>query len=120
MQNREQATGMAIENAKEIAALWENSKSAHKRIDRMDKLTEGVHELAKSNTAIATEVKLLAQKFDKVTERIEKDIAKNTEDLEKLKLEPGQKWKLTTEKALTLAVAAIAAFIGGFLAHLFY
>jgi len=142
MYTQEQTTQMLNEHTRLIAAVSESVKSAHHRIGEMKELTKSVHELAQSNTAIATEVKLLAQKFDKSIERIEsgqksqgerignierslqqierneKDIAKNAEDIEGIKQIPAQRWKMVVEKVITLIVAAamgglLAQFLGG-------
>ena len=69
--NEENVSSTLLQYAKDITALQESAKSAHKRIDKTDKLTEAVHELARSNAAIASEVRSLAEKFDKAIERIE-------------------------------------------------
>lgn len=42
---------IALEHTREIAALWESLKSAHKRIDENDRLTAGIHKLAKNIAA---------------------------------------------------------------------
>lgn len=61
----------AIDNAKQIAALWESVKSAHHRINENDKITAGIHELATSIATIAAEIKALTAKLDESTDRIE-------------------------------------------------
>ena len=136
--NDEKISATLFEHARQITALQESAKSAHKRIDKMDKLTEAVHELARSNTAIATEVKALAEKFDKTTERIEKgqkaqgerlglierdiqqvkqnekEIADMADKLDTLRMEPGEKWKsVVSEICKLLAVAAVTALVMG-------
>ena len=140
MYSQEQVTQLLNQHTRDIAAVQESTKSAHHRIGEVNKLTESVHELAKSNTAIATEVKQLAVKFDKSVERIEagqksqgeriggieraiqqverneKDIAKNAEDIESIKQIPADRWKAVVEKAITLLVAAL---LGGLLAQVF-
>lgn len=62
----------AIENSKQIAALWESVKSAHKRLDDNDKITAGIHELAKNVALIASEIKSLTVKLDESVARIER------------------------------------------------
>lgn len=126
-----------LEHTKVITALQESAKTAHKRIDKMDKLTEAVHELARSNTVIATEVKALATKFDKTTERIErgqksqgerlgiierniarvrkneKEIAEIYDKLDVLRMEPGERWKYLVFALIGGVVAAGLGVIGG-------
>jgi len=88
-----------------IAAHGESLKSAHKRIDKVDKLTEAVHELARSNTAIATEVKVLACKFDKTIERIEQGQRSQDKRIGALEKEPGDKWKKLISQIITILIA---------------
>ena len=123
-----------LEYAKDITALQESTKSAHKRIDKTDRLTEAVHELARSNAAIASEVKSLAEKFDKAIERIEKgqqlqgerlgvverefqqirqnekEIADMSTKLDALRMEPGDKWKYMV---LAIICGMVTAVLGG-------
>ena len=126
-----------FDHTKSITALQESVKSAHKRIDKMDKLTEAVHKLARSNAAIATEVKSLAGKFDKTTERIEagqkaqgerlgaierdlqqvkqneKEIADMADKLDAVRMEPGEKWKSLVMHIVGYIIVGILAALAG-------
>jgi len=135
--NPDQMATTLLEHTKQISALQESTKSAHHRIDRMDKLTEAVHTLAQSNTAIATEVKMLATKFDKTIERIEagqksqgerlgiierditqiqrneKEIGDLSDKLDAVRTEPGEKWKYLIFALIGGIAAGALGFFGG-------
>lgn len=63
---------------REMKDIWErltageaSIKSAHKRIDGLEKLAESVNNLAFSTSQIATETKALREDYEKADERIE-------------------------------------------------
>ena len=63
----------------EIKEIWErltagesSIKSAHHRIDNLEKIADSVHKLAMSTNNIATETKALREDYEKADERIEK------------------------------------------------
>jgi chromosome segregation ATPase len=139
MENAEM-TRQIMKNASDIAAVWESSKSAHKRLNENDRITAGIHELAKSVATIATEIKGLTAKLDESVERIEngqraqgerlgrvehaiaafeqnaKDIEDHEKRLNSIEKEPGQKWKDLVKQVIALIVAAA---VGGFFAQFF-
>lgn len=131
---------LTLEHAREIAALWQSTKSAHKRIDDNENIAAGIHELAKNVAAMATEIKLLTERVDKNIERIEqeqksqggrvsdiemtimaierseKTIAKHEERLDTIEKEPATKWKNFVWMVFAgIATAMIAYFMGKFL-----
>ena len=64
---------------KEMKDIWErltageaSIKSAHHRIDSLEKLAESVNQMAISTNQIATETKALREDYAKADERIEK------------------------------------------------
>lgn len=63
----------------EIKEIWErltagesSIKSAHHRIDNLEKIADSVHKLAMSTNNIAAETKALREDYEKADERIEK------------------------------------------------
>ena len=63
----------------EIKEIWErltkgesSIKSAHHRIDNLEKIADSVNKLAFSTNQIATEVKALREDYEEADERIEK------------------------------------------------
>ena len=63
---------------KEIKEIWErltkgeaSIKSAHHRIDSLEKLADSVHEMSISTSQTVTEIKGLREDFKKVDERLE-------------------------------------------------
>lgn len=68
----QQLTEFAMDTTKNIAALWESTKSAHHRLNENDRITAGIHELAKNVAMIAAEIKGLAVRLNESVERIER------------------------------------------------
>lgn len=69
-----------------LARVDESTKSAHKRIDRLESTIEDIRELTFGVKEIATEVKLMREDFQKLDERvssIEKEPADAYKDLKK-------------------------------------
>ena len=134
----DQLSNMVLEQGKQMAALWESTKSSHKRHDSQEKIASSVHELAKNVATIAAKIELLAEKMDKSIERIEQgqksqgerigtaeqailqinrneqEILSLAEKLDALRMEPGRKWKtfVTQFIGLILAAAVGALFAG--------
>ena len=138
--NNEQIQKLLLDHTRDISALQESGKSAHKRIGEMSQLTTAVHELAKSNAAVAMEVKSLATKLDKTIERIERgqqtqgerigrmeasiqqiernerEISSLADKLDIVRMEPGEKWKtLITHLVGYLMVGILGALAGNFI-----
>ena len=45
------------EHTGEVAALWESTKSAHKRIDKVESTTQYIHQLATSIEGLTVQMK---------------------------------------------------------------
>lgn len=114
--NAEQMTTQVIQNTKDVATLRESTKSAHKRIDENDRMTEGIHKLAANVEALALQVKMLTEKMEKSIERVEAGQRSQGERIGKLEQEPANKWKDIVKQVITLVVAAS---FGGLLSMLF-
>lgn len=139
MYSIEQLAAIAIEHAKEISALRESSKSAHKRIDENDRLTEGIHELAQNVAAMSMEIKMLAERVDKsveqmeqglqsqgrrigdvekavaAAEHIEQTLKKHENRIAEIEKEPATKWKNLVWLVIAgIATAIVGAVIGKF------
>lgn len=108
---QEQLTNKVIQNSNDISALRENVKSAHKRIDENDRITEGIHKLASNVESLALQVKLLTERFDSSLERLEQGQRNQGERIGALEKEPGAKWKDVTKQIITLVVAAVFSVI---------
>jgi hypothetical protein len=109
----EQVTEKVIEHTGEISALWESAKSAHKRIDENDRITEGIHKLTTNVETLALQVKHLAEKVEQTVNRLELGLKSQGERIGALEKEPGRKWKVLWERiglavAGALATAAVA------------
>lgn len=134
MSTPDELSQMVFQNGKDIAALWESTKSAHKRIDENDRITTGIHELAANMKNLTEQVKNLADrlegglreqgkrigdvetafiKLSGLEPKVDTALAK----IEKIEKEPADKWKSLVTQIISLAVAGI---IGGVIAALFH
>lgn len=135
--NEAQMTEFAMSTAKDIAALFESTKSAHKRIDQMGELTASVNKLAREVGRVAEKVEHIADRMDKTIERIEQgqkeqgarigniekavlSISRNERAIEthekrldEIDKAPGDKWNKFTWLILAGVVAAVVAFFMG-------
>lgn len=89
-----------VEFAQHLAEIDARSKSNTKRLDRLEELTETVHELA-------TTMKLLADKQERTAETVERLDTK----LSAMEQEPAKRWKAVVEKVLMTVVAALVGFV---------
>ena len=76
------------------------SKSNTKRLDRLEELTETVHELAMT-------MKLMAEKQERTAETVERLVAK----LSSIEQEPAKRWKSIVDKVILTIVAALVGFV---------
>lgn len=137
--NIEQITERTIQNTNDIVAMRESLKSAHKRIDENDRITEGIHEIAASVQALALQIKMLTEKLDKNVGKIEESLKRQGERIgaiesvcgsveqhgktidslnakvEAIEKEPATKWKNLVAQIIGLGVAAVVgAIFSGF------
>ena len=89
-----------VEFAQHLTEIDARSKSNTKRLDRLEELTETVHELA-------TTMKLLADKQERTAETVERLDTK----LSAIEQEPAKRWKAVVEKVLMTVVAALVGFV---------
>jgi uncharacterized protein YoxC len=87
-----------------VIELDQRSKSNTKRLDRLEKTTEAVQELA-------TSVKLMAQSLDNMAD----EQKRQGERLEKLEQQPADRWNTIIK---TMLAAVVSALAGGFAAML--
>lgn len=92
---------------KEIKEIWErltkgesSIKSAHHRIDNLEKIANSVNNLAISTNQIATEVKALREDYEEADERIEK-----------LEEKPIKRWETIVTSALTAVCGGVIGYI---------
>ena len=89
-----------VEFAQHLAEIDARSKSNTKRLDRLEELTETVHELA-------TTMKLMADKQERTAKTVERLDTK----LSAIEQEPAKRWKAVVEKILMTVVAALVGFV---------
>lgn len=109
--NTEQLTEQVLKHNGDIAALGENVKSAHKRIDENDRITDGIHKLAANVEALALQVKLLTEDMKNNMIKFESGLKSQGERIGVLEKEPGGKWKALTAQIVSIVVAAVMAVI---------
>lgn len=111
----DQLTEQILKHNSEIAALRESDKSAHKRIDENDRITEGIHKLAANVEALALQVKLLTESMENNIARLEAGQKTQGEHIGALENEPAKKWKALVAQITSLLIAAV---VGGVIANL--
>ena len=89
-----------VEFAQKLAELEARGKSNTRRLDKLEELTEVVHELA-------TTMKLMAEKQERTADTVDRLDAKLTT----IEQEPAKRWKAVVEKVILTAVAALVGFV---------
>lgn len=131
----EQSSEFQLAMTREVAALHESLKSAHKRIDENDRITEGIYNLASSVEALTVQVTNLAQKMEnsvtelktgqraqgerigaleRVTiniERLEKSLEKFGDKVAAIEKKPAARWESLVGQVIGLVVAALVGFV---------
>lgn len=91
---------MCIGHAQRLSAVEESAKSAHKRIDALDSLTQSVNNLAISVSEMAVGMR-----------QLEKSSANLSQKIDCLEAAPGKRWDLIVTEIIKLIVAAAAGFL---------
>lgn len=104
---------MTDEQVEKLAAVVESAKSAHKRIDENDRITNGIHKIATSVETLALQVKQLTDKVDESIESLKGSLKSHGERIGKLEQEPGNRWKSLVAQLTQIIVAAV---VGGVVA----
>ena len=110
----EQLTEQMLRQNREIAGIAASLKSAHKRIDENDRITEGIYKLAANVESLALQVKLLTESVDSRIERLENSQKTQGERIGTLEREPARKWRTLMTQVGALITAAL---VGGGLSH---
>lgn len=77
--NEQQMHEFVLNATKELSALWESTKSAHKRIDESDKVTSGIHKLSASIAGMTAEMKGIAERMEESNVHMTSSIDRITE-----------------------------------------
>lgn len=101
--NMEQLEEQVQKNSRDITALKETAKSAHKRIDGTDALVAQLHKLAISVETLAYQVKSQNEKIGAIVEGQQNQ----GERIGTLEKKPGIKWETLSSQITALAVAAV-------------
>lgn len=88
-----------VEFAQRLAEVDARCRSNTKRLDRLEELTETVHNLAVT-------MKLMAEKQERTAEVVDRLDRKITN----IEQEPAKRWKAVVEKVILTIVAAIVGF----------
>ena len=96
---------------KEIKEIWErltageaSIKSAHKRIDHLEKLADSVHNLAVATSQVANETKELREDYNKVDQEIQG-----------LKEKPIKRYETVVTTILTAVCSGLVGYLLSFL-----
>lgn len=75
----EQLTEQVMNLKSENSELRSSLKSAHKRLDENDRVINGIHEIAASVKALALQIKLLTERLDENMDKIEDSLQRQGE-----------------------------------------
>lgn len=89
-----------VEFAQKLAELEAQGRSTTRRLDKLEELTEVVHELA-------TTMKLMAEKQERTADTVDRLDAKLTA----LEQEPAKRWKAVVEKVILTVVGAVVGAV---------
>lgn len=85
---------------KRIQEALDSTKSAHKRIDRLEKRQDDLEELTSAVAVVQSN-----------QENLEKDVGEIKGDVKKLVEKPAKRWDGVVEKALAVVVGAVLGFL---------
>lgn len=89
-----------LDQAERIAKVEESAKSAHKRIDALDSLTQSVNNLTISVSEMAVGMR-----------QLEKSSANLSHKIDCLEATPGKRWELIVTEIIKFIVAGAAGFL---------
>ncbi len=99
------------ELVEDVAALKERVKSAHKRIDENDRITEGIYKIASNVEALALQVKMLTESLENNVARLEGSLKAQGERIGALEKKPAKRWESLITQFISLIVAAVFGVI---------
>lgn len=91
---------MEMNLEKRIQEALDSTKSAHKRIDRLEKRQDDLEELTSAVAVVQSN-----------QENLEKDVGEIKGDVKKLVEKPAKRWDGLVEKALAVLVGAVLGFL---------
>lgn len=106
----DQLTEQIMKLNSDIAVLKRDTKTAHKRIDKNDRMIESMHKLASSLDSLATQMKIFTNSMEGSVERLEGRLKNQGERIGALEKEPADRWKTLIAQITALIVAAL---VGG-------
>lgn len=111
MLTHEQLSDFILKHSRELAELAANLKSAHKRIDENNQMTEGIHKLAANVEALAIQVKMLTESVNASVKKLEEGQNRMDERICVIEREPANRWKALVSQVIALVVAAVTGGI---------
>ena len=106
---------IVLDQTKEVATLSASIKSAHRRLDAVDKLTEAINNLVTSLALANAKSENIEKDIKNINADISADISKLSDKVDKLRQAPGEKWKYLINAIITAAVAlVVSAAFGAF------
>lgn len=94
-----------VEFAQKLATLDQRCQSNTKRLDKMEKMQESLHDMATSVKILAEEQKHTREAVEKVSE----GQAKMESRINEIEGKPGKRWDGAVDKLIWLIVGAAAA-----------
>lgn len=106
----EQSSEIISQLREDVAGLRESLKSAHRRIDENDALTNQIHKLASNIETLTQQMKSQNERQEKMFETFEKRMKAQGERIGELEAKPAKRWDAVTEKVIMCVITAVAAF----------
>lgn len=86
--------------AEKIKEALDSTKSAHKRLDRMEKRQDDLEELTKAFSVMQNE-----------QEHIKTDVGEIKDDVKQLVSKPAKRWDSIVDKGIAVIVGAVVGFL---------
>ena len=98
--------GMVISLGERVSVVEESAKSAHHRIDKNDRITDGIHE-------IAVEMGKMQESIKNLTETLERTVKELSDRVTKIEEKPTKRWETILTQVVGLIVAAAFGVFAG-------
>ncbi len=102
-----------LELTSRMCVVEESVKSSHKRINDIDRITEGIYKVASNVETLAEQLKSLTCRMETWLSRLEASQRTQGERIGALEKKPAMRWEAMVGQLIAIAVASIAgAFLG--------
>ena len=89
----------------------ESLKSAHRRLDENDALTNQIHMLATNIETLTLQVKLQNEKIEKIIDTLEERLKRQGERICNLETKPAKHWDAIVKQMVSIVVATVMGIV---------